>query len=63
VDRPEKLLHVGHHVCDGRLFAVGFADDYLKADTEKKQGLRAWSKLTLQVLIAAIAAVDAVFLP
>jgi phospho-N-acetylmuramoyl-pentapeptide-transferase len=37
-------------------FAVGFADDYLKQILKRNRGLRAWSKLTLQLAIAAVAA-------
>ena len=38
-------------------FAIGFVDDYLKLILKRNRGLRAWTKLAMQVLIAFAAAV------
>ncbi len=37
-------------------FAIGFFDDYLKQILKRNRGLRGWSKFSMQILVAAIAA-------
>lgn len=44
-------------------FAIGFADDYLKLILKRNRGLRAWSKFSMQVAIAAAAAVMLYYYP
>src|SRR5229473_8021755 len=47
-----ELLHLGDHCGDAGVWAVGFADDYLKLVKRRSLGLTGRQKLALQLVIA-----------